>query len=256
MIVFESDRDRSDGELYYNRHITDLKSRLHLHNSFELVCVEQGTLTLVLGERRYEVNAGQGVLIFPNQVHGYEGTAPSRSYVGVFSASLVGEFAKKTQKTQPVSPLFDISGLALGARLSSGAKNRYLLKSVLYEMLYRFEQTAVYTPRTARGTELLGSILAFLAEHYKEPITMQTVARELGYDHRYLTNLVQGGLHTTFRKLLNEYRIENAKHLLQSTAAPVEQIAGECGYEALCSFNRNFKEITGTTPSCFRNGKA
>ena len=42
----------------------------------------------------------------------------------------------------------------------------------------------------------------------------------------------------------------------ESTEAPVERIAGECGYDALCSFNRNFKEITGTTPSCFRNGKA
>ena len=134
-------------------------------------------------------------------------------------------------------------------------KKRYLLKSILYDTLYLFEQAAVYRPRHTHGTELLGSILSLISQRYKEAITMQNVARELGYDHRYLTNLVQKGLHTTFRKLLNEYRIANAKELLTQTDFPIERIAGECGYESLCSFNRNFKELVGTTPSAYRKRK-
>ncbi len=253
MIFFESDRTRSTGELYYSNHFTDLRSRLHLHNSFELLCVEAGKIALILGDKRFTVQAGQGALIFPNQVHGYEKIGESRCYVCVFSQTLIGEFARKTQKTQPVSPLFNINDPALGTRLSAAAAERYLLKSELYAMLHSFEKSAEYVPRHAHGTELLGSILSFISEHYKEPITLRDIARELGYDHRYLTNLVQKGLHTTFRKLLNEYRIASAKHLLIETDVPIEQIAGECGYEALCSFNRNFRELAGTTPSAFRN---
>ena len=28
----------------------------------------------------------------------------------------------------------------------------------------------------------------------------------------------------------------------------IQQIAEECGYDSLCSFNRNFKHLTGRTP--------
>lgn len=28
----------------------------------------------------------------------------------------------------------------------------------------------------------------------------------------------------------------------------IQQIAEECGYDSLCSFNRNFKHFTGRTP--------
>ncbi|MBR6726869.1 MAG: helix-turn-helix transcriptional regulator, partial [Clostridia bacterium] len=85
-------------------------------------------------------------------------------------------------------------------------------------------------------------------------ITMQDVARAIGYDHHYLSNLVQKGLGTTFRTLLNEYRISHAQYLLISGQDTVVSIADACGYDSLCSFNRNFKEITGTTPTAYRNG--
>ena len=256
MIFFESDRTRSDGELYYSRHFHDLASHLHLHNSFELLCLEEGELILELGKETFTVRAGQGVLLFPNQFHGYRRTWPSRGYVCVFSAELVGEFSQKTQKFYPVCPLFDPEDPSLGTRISSAAKDRYLLKSHLYAMLHSFEKAAVYVPRATHGTELTGQILSLIAERYREPITMREIAREMGYDHRYLTNLMQRGLHTTFRQLLNEYRISHAKHLLISTNSPVEQIAGECGYESICSFNRNFKEIAGTTPTAYRHSRA
>ena len=255
MIFFESDHSRSAGELYYSHYFTNLKSPLHLHNSFELVCVSEGDLTLILDGNCFSVRAGQGALIFPNQTHGYQSPAATKGYVCVFSATLIGEFARKTQKTQPVSPLFDLRDPSLGSNVSAAATRRYLLKSILYDTLYLFEQTAVYQPRRTHGTELLGGILSLISHHYKEPLTMQTIARELGYDHRYLTNLLQKGLHTTFRKLLNEYRIANAKELLTETDLSVERIAGECGYESLCSFNRNFKQLTTATPSAYRKSR-
>ena len=252
MIFFEDDRTRSFGELYYSRHFHDLTSYLHLHNSFELLCLSAGELILELGQRCFTVKAGQGALIFPNQVHSYRFVTPSAGYICVFSAELVGEFAQKTQKSYPICPLFELYDPCLGQQISKAAEDRYLLKSHLYAMLHHFERTAVYTSRTANGSELLGSVLSAIAEHYREPITMREIAHRLGYDHRYLTNLLQRGLHTTFRRLLNEYRISHAQHLLLRTNSPVEQIAGECGYESLCSFNRNFKAIAGVTPTVFR----
>ena len=106
-----------------------------------------------------------------------------------------------------------------------------------------------------KNTKLLdnyGKILSFISMHYQENISVKDLAREMGYDHRYVTSLIKKGLDTTFRALLNEYRIQNAQYLLATESKNIAEIAYECGYDSLCSFNRNFKEITGTTPKLFR----
>lgn len=252
MIIFESDRARSAGELYYSEYRTDLSSRLHLHDSLELVLVKAGSLCLITEGERHILTKGQGALLLPNCIHGYETSHHSDAYVCIFSKDLVGEFAKKTQKLHPVSPIFELSDEDTAARIHAARGSRYLLKSELYRLLDHFDRQTTYAPKATKRTELLGQILTAVAERYAEPLTLRALADELGYDHHYLTNLLQKGLATTFRKLLNEYRVSEAKRLLQSTELTVVQIAGDCGFEALCSFNRNFKEIVGTTPTAWR----
>lgn len=81
---------------------------------------------------------------------------------------------------------------------------------------------------------------------------MRDISYEMGYDHHYLSNVLQNALHTTFRTILNEYRVSHARHLILTSEKTISDIAFECGYESLCSFNRNFKSIVGVTPSQYR----
>ena len=251
MILFESDLTRRAGELYYSQHRENMASCLHLHNSFELAYVYKGQLMLTVDGSAYTVTEGQAALLFPNQIHGYQRDGYSDAYVCIFPGDLVGDFAKMAQKSRPVSPIFEMEA-ALADDIAASAGERLLLQSHLYRMLHTFQKTAVYSPHAASGSELTGDIVTRIAARHTEALTLQIIARELGYDHKYLSAVLQKGLHTTFRALLNEYRISHAKELLMRTDSPVEQIAGECGYESLCSFNRNFKALTDTTPSLYR----
>jgi transcriptional regulator GlxA family with amidase domain len=47
-------------------------------------------------------------------------------------------------------------------------------------------------------------------------------------------------------------RIEEAKHLLETTRTPVEMIAVEAGYEDPNFFRRLFKRRVGITPARYR----
>jgi transcriptional regulator GlxA family with amidase domain len=47
-------------------------------------------------------------------------------------------------------------------------------------------------------------------------------------------------------------RLEEAKHQLETTALPVEAIAGECGYEDAGYFGRLFSKRIGLTPAQYR----
>jgi AraC-like DNA-binding protein len=252
MIHFENDRERRSEGLYYAKRQRNLSCRLHLHDSFELVVMEAGTLAATVEGTAYTLHGGEALLVFPNQIHGYEKREGSLCGVFIFPAALVGEYFEKMRKKQPHVPVFSLQDPHLCDALLSVGERRWQLKSLLYGMLDAFDRTATYLPRHGAGTDLLGQIISRIAERYTEPLTLRTLAAELGYDHRYLTNLIQKELHSTFRHLLNEYRISRAEELLLRTDSPVEQIAGECGYESLCSFNRNFKGFTGTTPTAWR----
>ena len=52
---------------------------------------------------------------------------------------------------------------------------------------------------------------------------------------------------------LIEARINAARQLLTATDLPVHEIAAACGYQNATHFMRQFKEITGLTPSAYRN---
>ncbi|MCF7817417.1 MAG: helix-turn-helix transcriptional regulator [Kiritimatiellales bacterium] len=47
-------------------------------------------------------------------------------------------------------------------------------------------------------------------------------------------------------------RIEHAKDLLHNDELTVAMVAEECGFESIYYFSRLFKEVTGQTPSGFR----
>jgi AraC-like DNA-binding protein len=256
MIYYETERANPANGIYH-QHNHNLSFFRHLHDSFEWIYVSEGAVVVTVDDRDLTVKAGQGLLIFPNQIHNARTPVSSRTYLCVFQNSLVGEFSRTAKVTVARNPVFDVPDPTLAERLQRADGSRYLLKSCLYELVDLLERSGDgYLPRNNKPAEHVGRILTFIARHYAEPITMQDAAREIGYDYHYLSNLLQKSLHTTFRTLLNEYRISHAQNLLLTGEGTVAAVAAECGYDSLCSFNRNFKAITGKTPTEYRERKA
>ena len=252
MIYYEPERANPAGGAYHQWNYR-IGFHEHLHDSYELIYLYEGELEVTVDGHAFLLHGGEAILIFPNQIHSGRTNGYSRTYLCIFQNSLVGEFHRVTGNNVAERPVFSIPDATLIERLSATDSSRYLLKSCLYELIALFEQSCgAYVSRNRKSAEHIGQILTFVAQHHTEPISMQDVAREIGYDYHYLSNLLQKGLHTTFRMLLNEYRVSHAKYLLVTTHRSVSNIATECGYDSLCSFNRNFKQISATTPSEYR----
>lgn len=252
MIYYEPQRANPTGGIYQQENV-DLQFSPHLHDSFELICVRQGELNVSVDNRIHTVLEGQAILIFPNQIHVTLPSDGNRTYLCIFQNSLVGEFYCVAGNSEVDSPVFDFDAADLVERITAAEGARYRLKACLYEVVYRFDrQCGVYRARAGRQMDILGKILFFISTHYTEHISMQSVADTLGYDHHYLSTVFRKYLHTTFHAVLNEYRISQAKRLLVTGNRTVADVAYECGYNSLVSFNRNFKNIAGMTPSEFR----
>ena len=88
---------------------------------------------------------------------------------------------------------------------------------------------------------------------YQEPrYSRADLARELNVSENVLSRVVNGAFMKSFRKLLNDHRVEEAKLLLRDSDMQVTQIAFDVGFNSLASFNRVFKKTTGQAPTEYR----
>ena len=59
--------------------------------------------------------------------------------------------------------------------------------------------------------------------------------------------------HMTYLEYVTKKRIEKAINLLKDDSLSIDDVARLSGYSSALSFRRNFKDITGVTPSEYRS---
>lgn len=78
------------------------------------------------------------------------------------------------------------------------------------------------------------------------------LARETGCSESTVSKVVNAAFGCSLPKMLNEFRVEDAKLLLHDPAISIQVVASEAGFNSLASFNRVFRDMTGETPSAYR----
>ncbi|MBQ9481204.1 MAG: helix-turn-helix transcriptional regulator [Clostridia bacterium] len=252
MISYESERSLPS-DYVYNQRDVNLTFADHMHTSFEFLCVYEGEIDLTVDGMTYTVSAGRAALILPNRVHSYRTKGFSRSYLCVFSVSYAYNFYLKTREKRALSPVFPFSDQAAVDVLLS-QKDEYLLKSVFYKIIYLFNSGADYEERKIPGFDLVEKILLYAENNFRKDVTLKDLAKEFSYSYNYLSGVINGALGMNFNTLINAQRINLAAHLVKDTNATFTEIALNCGYSSIRSFNRNFKNFTGKSPGEYRAG--
>ena len=93
---------------------------------------------------------------------------------------------------------------------------------------------------------------SFLDEHYKEKLSLESVASHFFIDKHYLARLFKEQYGVTLVTYLQQVRITHAKRMLRFTDKSIEEIGLECGIGELNYFSRVFKKLEGVSPSEFR----
>ncbi len=97
-------------------------------------------------------------------------------------------------------------------------------------------------------------IYSYICEHYKEDITLSSIARDFYQSPQYIARIFRSGYGITVTMAITNVRIQHACRLLEngmSTAQAAEMV----GYEDENYFRRVFKKQTGMTPKQFRNSR-
>lgn len=81
-------------------------------------------------------------------------------------------------------------------------------------------------------------------------LKINDVAKALGTNRTYLSQLLNTEMNTNFNQFVNKYRVKEAQNLMKNTEAQkLIKIADESGFNSYSVFFSKFKEITGKSPS-------
>ena len=168
-----------------------------------------------------------------------------------------------TYRKKAIKGLYDVCKKFKGRIDITATPNK--LNFEIYDYITEYKQNSQikYNVKLYNGTDTKAIIDilnksnngAFLMNDTKELkyISLKNLAKELGYDYHYLSSIVNNGLNSNFLSYLNEYRINKVCELMMDDClTPISDLAYNCGYTSLRTFNRNFLQIKKLTPSQYR----
>lgn len=156
------------------------------------------------------------------------------------------------------------------AKLGLPIEHIELGKVKVASLLSQDQMEAVREALVENGFELIDDKKSKLIERIKTLIierihhdesgfeTLNTstyLARALGYDYSYLSNLFSSVEGITIEKYIINQKIEKVKELLVYDELSLNEISYRLGYSSVQHLSGQFKKITGLTPSHFKKLK-
>ena len=225
----------------------------HLHSSFEFIAVPRGEMVVTVEKKEYILRDGDALLIFPNQLHSLRTNTSSEHILCIFSPQLVRAYGNIFLNKSPKSNLFTPAKFyidELSRPINDGSVLR--IKGLLYSLCAEFDRSAEYTEKVREDDGLLLKIFGFVEKNYAKECSLRMLAEEISYHEVYLSRYFKKSTGLTFTEYVNRYRVNEGAYILTNSQKKIVDVAYECGFDSLRSFNRSFKAIIGTTPKSFR----
>ncbi len=247
----------------------------HFHSAVEVLLPLRGELTATVEETAYCVHEGEVMIIPAGCMHALQmGPGNERELIlfemnGVFSLKEFGAFRQLLSKplyldaAHPVREKAQSVLLELLRIYRSGALLRnlhcYALLLEMYAALgedylagnaSQANMNALH--RQLSGEDAFNRALDYVNTNYMDDVTLDSLAAYAGFSRYTLSRMFRQHTGLTFTQYLNDRRVSMAMELLASTRMPVTQVALQCGFNSIATFNRVFRELRGCTPTQYR----
>ena len=140
------------------------------------------------------------------------------------------------------------------ARLNRG------VTTILEKGLFNAQETLAHIEQALAQSKNLGGeaqrivrkVMAYIHEHYADPISRKDMAAYAGVSVRHLTRCFRQEVGVSSTTYLNRYRVKQAKQLLRRGDKNVTQVAGAVGFSDSGYFARVFRRETGVSPRAYQ----
>lgn len=251
--------------------------RRHNHTRFEISTVLEGRGTYTVGEKEYPISTGEVFVFCSNEQHcitdvtkelkilnaqfepsyikagGADGlSSEHQNFCFHHSANFKNRIpAEQSEKLRNL--LFDIKDeLTAGyGEYSLAVKSR--LNLIIISLIRDFAFCDGVTDSSHAFKDVMKAI-SYIDRHLTEPLSLEKIADAAGISPTYFSFLFKKLCHMNLWNYIISKRVEKAAYLIcdEKNEQTVLQIALACGFNSTASFNKQFKRITGLTPTRYR----
>jgi AraC-like DNA-binding protein len=251
---------------------------MHSHDYLEVALCLEGTGAFQFGQRSYEIRPGDVFLIDNLEAHvahadpgvklrlllalflpeliAAPGCRPFDSayltpFEGEGASSRIPHDSALAAELRPI--LFELKSAAEGRHPS----DRYLVDANLRRFLsvvikHRGEEAAHSELAGGDAHQQLQPALAFVADHYRETITLEQIAGTMHVSSSRARHLFKEATSVGFKEYVTKLRLAEAKRLLLNSKINICEVASAVGYTNIHQFYKVFHRYSRMSPADYR----
>ena len=241
---------------------------------YELILVTEGTLYLKYMGEEFTVESGE-YLILPPSDSVREGT--KKAYcafywlhftvdIGAFKARIypgeVEAYERAGCFLLPQSaPVPRSEKMAVQMKqLQDLARNDYpditlnaITTAIITELYGQLSSEKASDADPIGKKQIYSDIADYVRRNISRNIKISEIADTFGYSPKYLSHLFTEIRGISLKQFIMAQKIETASFYLTDSDRNISEIAAELGFSDVHNFSRAFKNITGLSPSAYRN---
>lgn len=225
---------------------------LHLHEY-------QGTIRIK--DQNHPLQPGTVTLSPAHHVTRYDLPKPGRHWcIHFHTVRTVKPVVKLPLYVSSISPIIDFAGrMAHIASLHASSMDNIIaqtaaslaLQELLLFLAYRQSHTTKNNP-TSESQQSIDRLLELIQGNLDQTLRVETLAHKVDLSQNYLARHFKARMGMTIPAYILQARIQRAMLLLQTTNLPIKQIASQVGIPDAQHFNKQFRRLTGQSPSACR----
>ena len=266
--------------IHYFEYMSDFSFPGESHDIWEFVCVDKGVIDVVAGEKRIPLKRGNIIFHQPGEFHniitngevapnlvviGFECHSPcmkafegkiltvsetERELLARIIIEARNAFSGRMDDPYQEELVRNPSPLAFGAEQMIA---NYLEELIIH--LYRryFENPGQFKtrrqPEVHIKSDAYNRIIRYMEEHIGERLSLDTICRDTLTGRSQLQKIFREAHGCGVIDYFSSMKIDTAKQLIRDNHLNFTEISDRLGYTSVHYFSRQFKKLTGMTPS-------
>ena len=236
----------------------------HIRNHYLFHYIISGKGILHSNGNQYQLQAGMGFLIVPNEVTTYLADEHDPwEYAWIEFDGLSASSCLQRAGLSGKQPLYHPVSHEAGRKLQNQMMN--IIDHNNDSSMYLIGQAFIFMDLLMRGSGhresssnkrlrdfYMKEALSFIEQHYHLDISIEDIADSCGLDRSYFGRIFRDAMGSSPQKFLMIYRMAKAEKLLKESKMPIGKISTMVGYANQLHFSRAFKDIYGISPREYR----
>ena len=247
---------------------------LHWHETLEFIIVLDGTIDIQVNDTKYHLVQNDILLINSRDLHSFEKMENKKNKIFILQVEPIFFSRNSLNAETMISPLriFNKKKHFQKSEDNHDLLHNYFKRIMheydnyndsstiavssslleIYLILIRSDDCDAEENMPIPNIDRLRNVISYVNKNFMNKITLSDAAESVCLSDFHFSREFKKYSGLTFFDYLKSFRINYAQYLLLSSDQSITDIAFQCGFNNLKTFNRQFHSITGASPSHYR----